>query len=102
MTALPARAIEPGTPAHDLLPPDQLHAALIITAGKRGDGEHPQRRPLASRVAQLPGDGQRPAAVLGPLGEPAAPENVSARPARASASTRDGPQSPAASRTAVK
>ena len=29
MTALPARAIEPGTPADDLLPPDQLNAASL-------------------------------------------------------------------------
>jgi hypothetical protein len=70
MTVLPPPGNRAGHAGYELLLPDQLNGTPIITTVKRGDGEHPQRHPLGGRVAELPGHGQRAAAVLGPFGQP--------------------------------
>ena len=67
-----------------------------------GDAEGRQGQRLPGRVANLLGHGQGAAAIVGRLGDPAQVRNVTDRPARQSAITRDGPRSPIASRTAVK
>ena len=60
-----------GDAGHELLLPDQLDGAVIVAAVTGGDGELAQGYPLTGRVPEFPGHGQRAAAILGPLGEPA-------------------------------
>ncbi len=97
----PGRA-EPGMPRDLLGLPGQLHGTVRVAGIRGGDGRDPYGMRLGGWVAQLTGHGQ------GAAGHPAASgtrprlAKVTDRPARQSASARDGSRSPIASTIAAK